>query len=391
MISPANKNYDIVVVGGGPAGSCCAIRLADVGLKVLLAEQKEFPRPKLCGEFISPECRKHFSELGVLEQMSVSGAVDIKRTVFYARSGRSVTVPSDWFAQGSQAIGLSRAKMDEVLLSRAASSGVDILEGTSAIEILSSAENIVNGVKLRDASRRAFDVNARVVIDATGRSRAVSKMAKAGSKKRRARFVAFKTHLEGSHVPHTDCEIYSYRGGYGGCSGVENGLHNICFIIDAKIAKQHNSDAEQVMRKVLFTNSRATVSLRDVKIVDKWLAVPIERYGRSDLNPAAGLLSIGDAASFIDPFTGSGILLALESGKIAAEVVSHCLNSDKDEDRLAREYQKRYKLTFDKRLTVSSLVRRAAFMPLFADIVINCLSLSDGLTRRLASSTRPGP
>src|SRR6188472_3255882 len=113
MSDNADK-YDAVIIGAGPAGSSCAIRLAKTGLKVLLAEQKKFPRSKLCGEFISPECLAHFAELGVLDEMSRGGGVSLKRTVFYARSGRCVSVPSEWLASGSLAIGLSRSQMDQV-------------------------------------------------------------------------------------------------------------------------------------------------------------------------------------------------------------------------------------------------------------------------------------
>src|SRR5437762_2504097 len=103
--------HDIVIVGSGPAGSSAAIRLAQAGLSVLLLEQKTFPRAKLCGEFISPECLSHFAELGVLDALRID-SVPIERTVFYARNGNSVAVPSEWFGTGTHAIGLSRAAMD---------------------------------------------------------------------------------------------------------------------------------------------------------------------------------------------------------------------------------------------------------------------------------------
>ena len=198
--------------------------------------------------------------------------------------------------------------------------------------------------------------------------------------------MAFKTHLSGALVPVSDCEIYGYSGGYGGSSRIERGLNDLCFIIDAATAKRHGSDAERVMRNVLFTNRQAKKSLSEATVVDQWLAVPIENYGRSELSPAPGLLSIGDAAGFIDPFTGSGILLALQSSRIVAEVIDDlgCSNFP----ALVREYKIRYRSAFDRRLGVSSLVRRVAFVPFFADVVVNCLSLSERLTRYLAKATR---
>ena len=107
------RNYDVIIAGGGPAGSSAAIHLALRGARVLLAEQKKFPRPKLCGEFISPECIAQFERLGVSDQMLASSPSPITETVFYSQAGASVSVPSDWFSKGGVALGLSRAEMDE--------------------------------------------------------------------------------------------------------------------------------------------------------------------------------------------------------------------------------------------------------------------------------------
>ena len=66
--------YDVIVVGAGPAGSSLAARLAATGIRVLLADQSRFPRAKLCGEFISPECIGKLSDLGVLDSVIAAGA-----------------------------------------------------------------------------------------------------------------------------------------------------------------------------------------------------------------------------------------------------------------------------------------------------------------------------
>ena len=69
MMAYLSDNFDVIIAGAGPAGSSTAIHLARNDLRVLLVEQKKFPRPKLCGEFISPECQRHFQNLGVAESM----------------------------------------------------------------------------------------------------------------------------------------------------------------------------------------------------------------------------------------------------------------------------------------------------------------------------------
>src|SRR2546430_17514166 len=87
-----NNDYDVIIAGGGPAGSSAAINLATGGARVLLVEQKKFPRAKLCGEFISPECTPHFERLGVADQMFAASPARLTETVFYSRTGKSVSV-----------------------------------------------------------------------------------------------------------------------------------------------------------------------------------------------------------------------------------------------------------------------------------------------------------
>ncbi len=119
MILDSSNKFDVAIAGAGPAGTSAAISLALKGARVLLIEEKKFPRAKLCGEFISPECLAHFKRLGVMEQMNDAGGASVAETVFYSRRGNSVAVPSEWFKSGAKALGLSRREMDHQLLERA--------------------------------------------------------------------------------------------------------------------------------------------------------------------------------------------------------------------------------------------------------------------------------
>lgn len=390
-LAPANT-FDVAIAGAGPAGASAAIELATNGARVLLIEEKKFPRAKLCGEFISPECVTHFKRLGVMDQMSTAGGVSLSETVFYSRRGHSVAVPSEWFKSGTNALGLSRSEMDHQLLERAKNVGVEVLEETQASRLIRDGAN-VQGIRVKTGNATR-EFRALITIDATGRTRALARQLdppRAPARKNTKSLVAFKAHLENARVADGACEIYFYKGGYGGLSGVEGGVSNLCFIVAAKDVRRCGSDPELVLREIVMKNSRAAHTLAEAHARTPWLSVALESFGRRMLVPAKGLLTIGDAAAFIDPFTGSGMLMALESGQAAAEIVTRhlaLLRQDVGFESMAKDYRAAYRRRFQSRLRVSGLLRRAAFVPHLDEAAILLFGTSSRLRRKLARATR---
>lgn len=382
--------YDVAIAGGGPAGTSAAIHLAEQGMNVLLAEQKTFPRAKLCGEFISPECINHFEMLGVAESISAAQGARLVETSFYSRRGHKVTVPSHWFGGDRAAIGLSRAEMDRLLLERAKQVGVTVLQEAQVVDPILKAHR-VSGMRVR-LNDQIKECHASITIDATGRTRALARKLNVTHDRHRAHLVAFKAHLQHAQVTSGVCEIYFYPGGYGGLSNIEGSLSNLCFIAAARDVRRYGSDPEEVLKATVLRNSRAAFSLAHAQFAKPWLSVALESFGRQKLVPAEGLLLIGDAAAFIDPFTGSGMLMALESGAVAAQTIIDSRNKIHDESsfsELANRFRLKYARTFNSRLRVSSWLRRAAFIPRLAEAAIISFGTSDRLRRKVAQATRP--
>jgi flavin-dependent dehydrogenase len=374
--------FDVIIGGGGPAGSSAAIQLARSGLHVLLVEQKKFPRPKLCGEFISPECRQHFQKLGVADAMTCHGPSMLTETVFYSARGQHVTVPSRWFG-GPAALGLSRAVMDDVLLRRAQVCGVNVLEGATINEPILN-HNEVLGVRLKvDGHDR--ECRAPITIDATGRARILTRKLNTSEPRSRPRLIAFKVHLRNTRVTPNACEIYFYPDGYGGLSTIEGGVSNLCFITSAEQVKRHHSDPEVVMRETVMKNRRAAYTLESAQAESEWLSASWERFGRQRPSPAKGLLAIGDSAAFIDPFTGSGMLMAFESGELAAETIIRHRN---ELAAVGSEYAAEYVRKFESRLRICGLLRRAAFKPRLASLGIAIFGASEQLKSKIVRATR---
>lgn len=387
-----SNKYDVIIAGAGPAGTSASIHLAKHNLRVLLLEQKQFPRPKLCGEFISPECAVHFEKLGVAVAMMSSNPAKISRTVFYSSRGHRVSVPSDWFGSGA-ALGLSRATMDNNLLERAKSLGVDVLQGSTVTNVIEE-ENRVCGIRVKTTNGDS-EFRAPVTMDATGRARILTRRFQQNHDESKGHvrrgLVAFKAHLTDAKPAQDVCEIYSYRGGYGGLSSVENGISNLCFIVAAKDVRRLHSNADAVMHETVMKNQRAARTLHHARRCSEWLSVSLEGFGTAEPAPKQGLLAIGDSASFIDPFTGSGMLMALESAHLAARVVGCHINDLSHAvglKELRRDYVEQYRRRFASRLRISGVLRRTAFNPRLAEMTIVACSLSEWLRNRLARATR---
>jgi flavin-dependent dehydrogenase len=392
-----NPKSKILIAGAGPAGASLAIRLAARGFSVCLIERDKFPRHKLCGEFISPECLRHFAELGVLDSMTAAGGERITETVFYAANGKNVRVPSEWFGGAKAALSLSRAEMDFRLTEKAKEVGVEFLEETQIVGLLQNDERVC-GVKAKNKIGETYEIAANLIVDATGRANILGKLVEKSKNRRseseirnpkseiRNRLVGFKTHVEHARLEKNRCEIYFFRGGYGGLSGVENDLANHCFLVKAELVKEFHGDADKIVERVIFKNRRAGETLKTAAPVFQWLAVTVDGFGVKNLNPAKNLFSVGDAAAFIDPFTGSGMLMALESAEILADCLTQYCSAP---EQIAASYRIAHRDKFQKRLRVCAFLRRAAFVPSLAEFAISALSRSRAARMFLARATRP--
>ncbi len=379
----------IIIAGAGPAGSSLAIRLAKQGYPVVLIERETFPRHKLCGEFISPECFRHFEELGVKDLLFTKGGDRISETRFFDRHGRNVSVPTKWLGSGDFALSLSRAEMDLRLLVRAREVGVDVRESSRVVDVEIADRNISSlWIKTKDESRT--EIMADIFIDATGRSGILAKLArkklnenKIKLKTSKAGFIGFKNHFTGIDMPAGVCEIYFFDGGYGGLSHIENGEANFCFLLRSSVARDFVGNTNDLLAHIRSQNLRAGETLKSAKPVGEWIGVSVDGFGEKSASNCPNLAAVGDAAAFIDPFTGSGMLMALES----SELLVSCFTQSSNE--LSRYNAARQRL-FRKRLLVSSILRYAAFWPAAASAAIFAAGMSSRFREILARRTRSG-
>jgi geranylgeranyl reductase family protein len=386
-------SYDVIIVGGGPAGSSAAITLARRGVSVLLLEEKRMPREKLCGEFTTPESFPTLRRLEVFERMLEAGAQKISRLSLVIKSGRAVHSPISQISDESDwAMSLSRARFDQILFERARETGATCMESIAVKQCIFSDGKAVGVESLSLQDGRPCVFHAPLIIDASGRnSRLTLRPEERVAGRRGSRLYALKAHLRGVEGIREQVELYFFPQGYGGLSLVEGGLVNLCFIANESTFQKVGGDALRVMEETVMNNRLARRRLKRAEVVGKWHSVGPLAFGHRRLSEN-GVIAIGDASGMIDPFTGTGIQIALRTGEIAAEAIIESFNEGRNQlfDETLGRYSSRYEEEFGRRMKAAGLLRIAAFSPATASFAASVLARAPGLTRRLVRATRSG-
>jgi flavin-dependent dehydrogenase len=381
-------NYDVIIIGAGPAGSAVSALLAREGMRALLLEKSRFPREKVCGEFITPDCLNVFDRLGVSEKIFGAGAKIIDQWTLFAPDGRGVDVPMEWIADGHRhAIGISRARMDLILLERARELGVDAREGFHVSPRL-LRENGAIFIEGKADGETVERFSAPLVIDASGRNGVFSnQIARRTSLLAGSRLFGCKVHLRAVEGMRGIGELFFYRDGYGGMCDVENDRTNLCFITTEATLREAKGDREKLLDLTMRSNPEAQRRLRNAVIDGEWVGTGPITYGRR--RPLPGVISIGDAGAFIDPFTGSGILLALRCAELAAEVIRQARSEGvRDVGAIAERYDQLHRSRFVWRFRACALLRAVAFNSRARNALVSMMSRHRSLVKLMALSAR---
>ncbi|HET6638038.1 MAG TPA: NAD(P)/FAD-dependent oxidoreductase [Gemmatimonadota bacterium] len=383
---------DVVVVGGGPAGASAAIRLARRGVDVCLLDRARFPRAKPCGEFLSPGATPLLEELGVREAVEAAGALRLERVRIDAHGAVvELDFPDD---EGAPPWGysLSRLALDAILVEAARTAGARVHEGTRVDEVRLEPERAV--VSARGADGEPLSVEARLVVGAGGRNCPVARAMGVQRRDRRARFDLLAhwsgkpeepgtagSPLRGGAVERGNpvCELRVRGDRYVAIAPIEGGRWNVNCVVPRSDLRAE-TDTLALYRRVTGVREGPTAS------PDEEIAASDVTAIRTARATADRALLVGDAALFLDPFTGQGLYLALRSAALAAEVIPEAIAHGAERDRLA-PYEAGRHAEFAARRCVSRALQAVLFRKRPARAVVRALSRDRGLARTLASAT----
>jgi len=359
--------YDLVVIGGGPAGCAAAITAVRAGADVLLLEAGDYPRHKVCGEFISPDaCRLLRSLIG--EFLPLARCPRISRARIYIDNQVLETEIQP------AALSVARFELDAALWAAAACAGVETrlqttvekVEGTGPYHVRTPTERLL----------------ASSVINASGRWSKLNAQPQVAS----CAAIGMKAHFH-EVEPAQSVDLYFFPGGYCGVSpvmsaGASDGpVLNVSAMVDRRKGASF-ADIFSCHRD-LWRRSRGWQP-----VTQTTTTYPLS-FRKPD--PLEGkILLAGDSAGFIDPFVGDGIALALHSGVMASQALARFWQGERTLTGAAEDYRGEYNAHIAPCFKAAARIRRLLSLPRVLRWPLTRLVQITRWTPHFLNATRPG-
>ncbi|WED42929.1 NAD(P)/FAD-dependent oxidoreductase [Legionella cardiaca] len=361
-----NYDVDAIVIGAGPAGATTALLLARAGWSVALIEKKNFPRVKVCGEFISASSLPLMSELGIMEFYQKNAGPPVSRVGWFAQEKMLMaTMPAADNALSKWGRALGRDQLDTKLLDEAKASGVNVWQPWTARHLIDKKNYFICSIENKE---NIVDITARTVIVAQG-SWEKPIIRTQDFPHKNSDLLAFKAHFSAGGLDSDLMSLISFAGGYGGLVHSKNNQITLscCIRRDVlqKIRLQNPGQqaGDIVLNYIMSTCGGARKVLSSAKREDVWLSVGPLRPGIRKCYEN-GVFYVGNMAGEAHPIIAEGISMAMQSGWLLATSLgpSPVLNRD-DLTALGYHYSKRWHRQFARRIYAAACFAQITTRP----------------------------
>jgi flavin-dependent dehydrogenase len=362
------NSYDVVVIGGGPAGATVATLLTRGGLRVAVFEREHFPRFHV-GESLLPANLPIFDRLGCHDAMRQAGFIVKPGTSFYdeyeGRGTNTFTFRQNSF-QPAFAYNVVRATFDDLLLRHAESAGALVYRQHTVKQPRIEADKVV--VQVQDSDGTSHEIQARLLVDASGRTALLGSSWGQREPLPDLGKVAIFAHFRGVHrdpaVPDGNIRIHIVRDGWLWWIPFGDGTDSIGCVLHARVVKARGGSIERVFEEVLASSPRLTQGLAGAQRV-----TPVHTAANFSyrISPVIGerYLAVGDASGFVDPIFSSGVFLAMRSAELAAEIIVQAFRREDLSVRSFLSYETRLRLGVAFFLAFIKRFYEPAFLDLF--------------------------
>lgn len=366
----------VIIIGGGLAGLTSAIHLSKLGLTVILIEKNEYPKHKVCGEYISNEVRPYLNWLDVnIQDLNPS---NIDKLQFSSNNGKIINcnLPLGGF-------GISRYALDEFLYQKAKANGCTIIHD--------NVENVAfenDGFTVTTSNNTVL--KSKIVIGAFGKRSNMDLKLQRNFIQKKSPWLAVKAHFSGD-FPNDLVGLHNFKGGYCGVSKVENNRINICYITNYEAFKRYKNVAHFQQEIVMKNPHLKSIFSKSTLLFEKPLTISQICFDKKEA-VENHILMIGDTAGLIHPLCGNGMAMAIHSAKIASELVVKFYNGKiKSRTELEEKYRQEWNQNFKSRLATAQFLAKILQKEKLARFLMQLLVIFPFLLPKIIKRTHGKP
>lgn len=367
------NNYDAIIIGGGLAGLTAGIHLSKSGFSVLIIEKNDYPKHKVCGEYISNEVVGYLKSLNL--NIETLNPKHIDKLCFSLISGKTIKtkLPLGGF-------GISRFQLDFYLYNEAIKNGCSFVKETADDIVFSDYFVVKTNLK---------NYNAKIVLGAFGKRSNLDVKFKRKFILNKSEWLGVKAHYQIDY-PDDMVGLHHFKGGYCGVSKVENNLVNICYLSNYETFKKYKN-VEEYQQKVVCKNPNLK-KIFDKAILKFEKPITISQISFDKKNCVENhILMIGDTAGLIHPLCGNGMAMAIHSAKLASETGIQYLENRISRQEMEQKYIQNWNKNFKKRIQTGRKLGKLLEKENLAQFVMKILILFPSLLSIIIKKTHGKP
>jgi geranylgeranyl reductase family protein len=370
--------YDVIIVGGGPAGSTLAWDLARRGITALLLDRARFPREKVCGDYVEPRGLRIMQKMGCLKTLEEASPLPISQSATFVNSRRTYSGKIPFYGvrkdMPSHGYIIPREKLDSVLFERAAKVGA-VTQGETTVTGVAVEKRGV--VVETSQGKHTATYKGRIVVGADGVNSIVARSVGLLTADPRYIAISQRAYAEGIDGDIGEAAFYFERDlfpGYGWMFPMRGGVVNLGVGVLSEASKRFALNIPQLLAEFIHKLKRSHFRCTQLRLCRPPIGGIVKTYGGAGPNYFARGLLIGDAGSFVDPMTGEGITPAMESGILAGSVITKALTLGRFNAKTFSEYEARFRAYFDPSMLFLDLCAATMRNKHFTDLWLNALA-----------------
>jgi geranylgeranyl reductase family protein len=364
---------DVLIAGGGPAGSGLAYHLAKRGYKVWVAEAERFPRDKVCGDGVSPIALAELHNMGITGFEKFAEANEISKVGLFIKTDKVFIDLSKPEHLPHHARIIPRIELDNWIYQAAQKAGAYYLQDTRVINYTSSCTGVTIILKRGNEN---LHVRAKTIVGADGSSSTIARILHGSKPKEDFQLLGLRAYYEGVNGPRDRVDIYfsgeSFPGIFWMFPKGESGA-NIGMAMVSTTTPQRDIHVKTYLNNHIKDNDAIKERIGNGKIDGKISGWPLSFFNKQSEITANRVLLAGDAAGLINPLSGDGIQYALLSARWAADTLASCIDQDDFSAAAIYAYRKKIDKELDYDFALSNLLiqfaRNKALTPLWMEIL----------------------